>query len=192
MVARRPADLLLSLPRGGLACPPAVGTVPVGPRRHPGSNGPVYGHCSRYISGGPEGSVSNHATVRITRLPVGQLALFERPSDEVWTSASPAKAVAAGSVIPADGREPTGGVVGRNTAELSTRGRRSQGGLTEHTHRPTPAPAYDPLVAALAQLVRDRWAAEQTDHAKPVALGLVPSIMATMAQHRLTAEETPA
>jgi hypothetical protein len=34
-------------------------------------------------------------------------------------------------------------------------------------------PVYDPLVAALAQLVRDRWAAEQADREKPVALARI-------------------
>ena len=133
-----------------------------------------------------------HAKVRTIRLPVGQLLLFERPSDEVRTSASQAKTIADGSVIPTERHECAPTIAGRTTAQLPLRSRRSQGGRTEHAHRPTPTPAYDPLVAALAQLVRDRWAAEQTDRSEPVALGLVPSIMATMAQQRSTVEETPA
>jgi hypothetical protein len=57
---------------------------------------------------------------------------------------------------------------------------------------PLEAPAYDPLVAALAQLVRDRWAAEQVSSEEPVALGAVPSIMATMVQQHFDGKEAPA
>jgi hypothetical protein len=57
---------------------------------------------------------------------------------------------------------------------------------------PAPAPAYDPLVTALAQLVRDRWAAEQAQSAGPVAMGTVPSIMATMGKQDSSGKEAPA
>jgi hypothetical protein len=45
-----------------------------------------------------------------------------------------------------------------------------------------PPLAADPLALALAQLVRDRWAADQTDNTTPVALGHVPSIIGTVGQ----------
>jgi hypothetical protein len=43
-----------------------------------------------------------------------------------------------------------------------------------------PIAAFDPLVAALAQLLRDRWAAEHRDGEIPVASGRVPSNMANV------------
>jgi hypothetical protein len=57
---------------------------------------------------------------------------------------------------------------------------------------PSEPPAYDPLVTALAQLVRDRWTAEQVSSEEPVALGAVPSIMATMGQQDSSGKEAPA
>ncbi|MGA2514286.1 MAG: hypothetical protein ABSG37_11800 [Candidatus Limnocylindrales bacterium] len=59
-------------------------------------------------------------------------------------------------------------------------------------HVPALVPAYDPLVTALAQLVRDRWAAEQVSSDGPVALGAVPSIMATMGKQDSDGKEAPA
>jgi hypothetical protein len=56
---------------------------------------------------------------------------------------------------------------------------------------PSEPSAYDPLVAALAQLVRDRWAAEHVSSQEPVALGAVPSIMATMVQQDSDGKEAP-
>jgi hypothetical protein len=43
-----------------------------------------------------------------------------------------------------------------------------------------PIPAFDPIVAALAQLVRDRWANEHPDSQGRVAAGPVLSNMANM------------
>ncbi|MBF6606514.1 MAG: hypothetical protein IVW53_13150 [Chloroflexi bacterium] len=130
--------------------------------------------------------MSTRATAQRTRPPGNQLALFEPPSDEPRTSVSPARARTDEALVPADGRVSGRAVAGRTTAQLPRRGRGSPGGVAGS------APAYDPLVAALAQLVRDRWAAEQADREKPVALGRVPSIMVTMAKQRSTVEETPA
>ena len=53
-------------------------------------------------------------------------------------------------------------------------------------------PAHDPLVLALVQLVRDRWAAEQADHEKPVALRATPRNMVTMTVQRRLVEESSA
>ena len=53
-------------------------------------------------------------------------------------------------------------------------------------------PAHDPLVLALAQLVRDRWAAEQAGQQKPVALRVTPRNMVTMTVQRRLIEERPA
>jgi|BarGraNGADG00212_1021973.scaffolds.fasta_scaffold66659_2 hypothetical protein len=51
---------------------------------------------------------------------------------------------------------------------------------------------HDPLVLALVQLVRDRWAAEQADHEKPVALRSTPRNMVTMTVQRRLVEESSA
>jgi hypothetical protein len=72
----------------------------------------------------------------------------------------------------------------------SSSGSASAGGLAGHV--PALVPAYDPLVTALAQLVRDRWAAEQVSSDGPVALGAVPSIMATMGKQDSDGKEAPA
>jgi len=47
----------------------------------------------------------------------------------------------------------------------------------------------DPLVVALAQLVRDRWAAEQSERDQPVALRTVPRNMVTMTIQPSSLEE---
>ena len=57
---------------------------------------------------------------------------------------------------------------------------------------PAAEPAHDPLVLALVQLVRDRWAAEQADRENPVALRAVPMNMVTMTAQRRLVEENPA
>jgi hypothetical protein len=50
---------------------------------------------------------------------------------------------------------------------------------------------FDPLVAALAQLVRDRWAAEQSDPKASVASGRVPSNMASVTTQPAEAADPP-
>ncbi len=50
----------------------------------------------------------------------------------------------------------------------------------------------DPLVTALAQLVRDRWAAERGDGEKLVASARVPSNMVTMVRQRSNVDRTSA
>jgi hypothetical protein len=135
--------------------------------------------------------LSTRGTAGIARVPIGQLSLLERPPEEVGTSANPKRAQA----------DRAGRLAGLDTCEKPTLfapaverhswGRRSLGGAIAGDGSRPPL-AADPLAVALAQLVRDCWAADQADGTAPVALENVASIMATVAPQLSTVEAAPA
>jgi hypothetical protein len=124
--------------------------------------------------------MNTHATAPTTRLPVGQLLLFQHPSDAVGTYTSPVTSRTNKAGEPAGRVERERSALPDLVIGRHSRGQRLAGVAIGDASGPPLA--ADPLILALAQLVRDRWAIEGAVRAKPVAFGLVPSIIGTVGQ----------
>lgn len=119
--------------------------------------------------------MSRRTAASATHPAVSQLPLFMPPSGETSSPTRSTTPMPASSVDPRASEMPTPAVAAEVRAQPSQRVRRSA--LTSGEALAAALTA-DPLVIALAQLVRDRWAAEQADDRTPVALRALPSIMA--------------
>ena len=129
------------------------------------------------------GGMSGRVTLTATCPPVGQLCLFLSPDAEASGDEQPAAASHEPTTPPGDA-PPVRALSTRAPAQAFPPGAEVAGGDL--------AMISDPLVLALAQLVRDRWAADQAPDPGPVAVGPVPSIMARMGQQRAASKATPA